>query len=63
MVPMTVRIPIINGEWGDDVVVISNNDLVESIKSVAWPVREFNSFRSRSGYGENYKLKLIILKY
>ena len=58
MVPMTVRIPIINGEWGDDVVVISNNDLVESIKSVAWPVREFNSFKSsRSGYGKKFKYR------
>ena len=56
MVPMTVRIPIMNGEWGKEIVVISNNDLVEKIKNVAWPVREFNSFKSTSGYGENFYL-------
>ena len=47
---MTVRIPINNGEWGEEKIVTSNNDVVEKIKGVAWPVREFKSFKSRSGY-------------
>ena len=51
---MTVRIPIKGGIWGDEVVVISNDELVNNMKSVAWPVREFKSFRSRSGYGKQF---------
>ena len=51
---MTVRIPIKGGIWGEEVVVISNVELVENITYVAWPVREFKSFRSRSGYGKQF---------
>ena len=47
---MTVRIPIINGDWSEEKIFISNNELVEKIQDVAWPVREFKSFKSRSGY-------------
>ena len=52
MVPLTVRIPIVpdTGDWGDDVVLKSNDDLSNSIKQVQWPVREYNSFKSKTGY-------------
>ena len=51
---MTVRIPIKGEIWGEEVVVISNVELVENITYVAWPVREFKSFKSRSGYGMKF---------
>ena len=47
MVPITVRIPIEGGIWGEEEVVINNDELFNNMKSVAWPVREFNIFESR----------------
>ena len=59
---MTVRIPIKNGDWGEEAVVISNNDLVEKIQDVAWPVREFSSFNSTSGYSEIFSFILYTFR-
>jgi len=59
MVPLTVRIPIDpdTGAWDpNDVVLKSNDDLANKIKQVQWPVREFQSFKSQSGYSYNYEL-------